>query len=106
MLNAAKDMVVSKAAKAYINDFIANYGSVRELKIDSKRRRIDVVCALHGEVSPIAVTIVEYRIDEVGPKKFIQIVDSSASRPWLQGVLRDFGHGRRFELPSWAASAL
>ncbi len=106
MMTAAKDLMASKAAKAYLNNFIARYGKVQELKIDSKKRRIELVCQLHGEADPIGVTIVEYRIEDEGAKKYFRILDSSATRLWLEGVLRDFAHGKRIELPAWAAALL
>lgn len=98
--------MTSKAARAYINNVIGHYGEVEDLKIDSARRRIDVVCRLNGEVSPIGVTIEKYQVDDDGAKKFVQVLDSSATRPWLQAVMRDHLHGRRFEVPPWAAAAL
>lgn len=106
MFTAAKDLMTSKAAKSYVNDFIKRYGRVDELTIDSKRRRIDVTCTLNGEVSPIGVTIAKYRIEQDGGKTFIEVLDSSATRVWMQTVMRDHLHGRRFEVPSWAAAAL
>lgn len=106
MFSAAKDLMTSKAAKAYANDYLKPYGAVEDLSIDSKRHRIDVTVRLNGEVSPIAVTIEKYQIEEVGGKKFFQVLDSSATRPWLQAVMRDHLHGRKVELPSWAAAAL
>jgi hypothetical protein len=106
MFSAAKDMMTSKAAKAYVNDFIKTYGKVDELSIDSKRRRIDVVCQLSGEVSPIGVTIEKYRLEQAGGKVFLEVVDSSATRPWMQAAMRQHLHGRKFEVPSWAAAAL
>jgi hypothetical protein len=106
MFSAAKDMMTSKAAKAYVNDIIARYGRVNDLQIDSKRNRIDVTCELNGEVSPIGLTIEKYRVDTEGGKKFISVLDSSCTRPWLQAVMRDHLHGRRFEVPPWAAAAL
>jgi hypothetical protein len=106
MFSAAKDLMTSKAAKSYANNLIASYGQVDELNIDSKRCRIDLVVRLNGEVSPIGVTIERYALESQGGKKFIQVQDSSATRPWLQAVMRDHLHGRRFEVPSWAAAAL
>ena len=106
MFSAAKDLMTSKAAKAFVNDRIKNYGSVEELQIDSKRHRIDVVCQLIGEVSPIGVTIAKYRLEQTGGKTFIEVLDSSATRPWMQAAMRDHLHGRKIELPSWAAVAL
>jgi hypothetical protein len=35
-----------------------------------------------------------------------EVLDSSATRPWLQAVMRDHLHGRKIELPGWAAAAL
>ncbi len=106
MFSAAKDLMTSKAAKAYANDYIKRYGAVDTLSIDSKRHRIEVTLRLNGEVAPVGVTIEKYQVDDVGGKKFIEVLGSSATRPWLQAVMRDHLHGRRVELPSWAAAAL
>jgi hypothetical protein len=106
MFSAAKDLMTSKAAKAYANNFIARYGRVTELTIDSKRRRIDVTCELNSEASPIGVTIERYQLETRDGKPVLEVIDSSCTRPWLQAVMRDHLHGRKFELPAWAASAL
>jgi len=106
MFSAAKDMMTSKAAKAYVNDFIKSYGKIDELSIDSKRHRIDVNVHLNGEVSAIGVSIEKYQIERKSGKAFIEVLDSSATRPWMQAAMRDHLHGRKFELPSWAAAAL
>jgi len=106
MFSAAKDMVTSRAAKSYVNDFIRNYGAVDDLTIDSKRQRIDVTCTLHGEVSAISVTIEKYQIERRDGKTLFHVLDSSATRPWMQAAMRDHLHGRKFELPPWAAVAL
>jgi hypothetical protein len=106
MFSAAKDMMTSQAAKSYANSFIERYGKVEALTIDSKRGRVELVVRLNGEVSPVGVTIEKYEVEETGGKKFIQVSESSATRPWLQAAMRDHLHGRRIELPSWAAAAL
>lgn len=106
MFSAAKDLMTSKAAKAYVNDHIKRYGRVDDLTIDSRRHRIDVTCTLNGEASPIGVTIEKYLIERRDGKTYLEVIDSSATRPWMQAAMRDHLHGRRFELPSWAAAAL
>jgi hypothetical protein len=106
MFGAAKDMMTSKAAKAYANNFIQRYGCVQDLAIDSKRNRIELTLQLNGEVSPVGLTIEKYRVDEESGKRYFQVLDSSCTRPWLQAVMRDHLHGRRVELPPWAAAAL
>lgn len=106
MFSAAKDLMSSKAAKAYANNLIGRYGSVDDLAIDSSRHRVDVKVRLNGEVSPIGVTIEKYRVEQENGKSYVTVIDSSCTRPWLQAAMRDHLHGRRFELPGWAAAAL
>ena len=106
MFSAAKDMMTSKAAKSYVNDLIKTYGKVDEFSIDSKRRRIDMRCQLTGEVSPIGVTIEKYRLEQQDGKTYLEILDSSATRPWMQAAMRAHLHGRKIEVPGWAAAAL
>lgn len=106
MFSAAKDLMTSKAAKSYVNDLIKTYGRVDELSIDSKRHRIDMRCQLTGEVSPIGVTIEKYHLEQRGGKTFIEVLDSSATRPWMQAAMRAHLHGRKIEVPGWAAAAL
>lgn len=106
MFSAAKDLMTSKAAKAYANNLIARYGEVDELVIDSRRNRVELVVRLHGEVSPIGITIEKYHLVQEDGKSQVEVLDSSCTRPWLQAVMRDHLHGRRFPLPSWAAAAL
>jgi len=106
MLSAAKDMITSRAAKSYVNGVIKRYGSVDELTIDSKRQRIEVMCTLIGEADAIGVTIEKYRLGQKDGKTFIQVLYSSATRPWMQTAMQDHLHGREIEVPSWAAAAL
>lgn len=106
MFSAAKDLLTSKAAKAFVNERIKNYGRVEEFAIDSKRRRIDLVCNLHGEVSAIGVTIEQYELRYEDGKTFIEVLSTTATRAWMESAMRDHLHGRKFELPPWAAAAL
>jgi len=106
MFSAAKDLMTSKAAKTYVNDLIKAFGKVDDLTIDSKRRRIDMKANLTGEVSLIGVTIEKYQVEQRGGKTYLTVLDSSATRPWMQSAMRQYVHGREFEVPSWVASAL
>lgn len=106
MFAAAKDLMTSQAAKSYANGLIARYGKLEEFRIDSRRSRIEMICTLNGETSAIGITIEEYRVEVLGDKKYATVLASSATRPWLQAAMRDHLHGRKFEVPSWAAAAL
>ncbi len=106
MLNALKDKITSNAARAYCNPLLARYGEVTELRIDSTKRRMEVVCLLEGEAAPIAVTIERYEITDVGGEKFVHIAATRCTRPWVQHFIEDHLYGRKFPLPSWAAAAM
>lgn len=106
MLNAAKDALASKAAQTWANSLIARYGKVQAVKIDSRRKTLEVSCLLDGEPSPITITIENYSVEAERAKKFIRATSFSCTRPWLQNFLTDFGPKHRIELPPWAAAVL
>ena len=106
MFTAAKDAIASQAARSYVNGLIKRYGEVRELKIDSRAKTVQVVCALIGEAEPVNVNVEAYRIVAEGELRFVEITKCSCSRVWLQNLLEDQVCGRRLKLPVWAASAL
>jgi hypothetical protein len=106
MFTAAKDAMTSRAAQTWANSFIARYGKVQELKIDSQRKTLEVSCQLEGEVAPITIRVGNYVIESEGSKRFLRASDFSCTRPWLQNVLTDHASTRRIELPPWAAAAL
>src|SRR5476651_2357962 len=106
MLNALKDKVTSKAARLHCNTLLARYGTVQELRIDSARQTMEVVCLLEGETVPIAVTVDKYEITEAGGGRFVHVAATHCARPWIQHFLEDHIHGRKFPLPAWAAAVL
>ena len=106
MFNAAKDALASRAAQVWANNLIARYGKVQDLKIDSRRKTMEVSCLLDGEPTPITIRIENYVVETERDKKFLRATDFSCTRPWLQNLLRDFGPRQRIELPPWAAAAL
>jgi len=106
MFNAAKDALASRAAQTWANSLIARYGKVQDVKIDSRRKTVEVSCLLDGEPSPITIRIENYVVETEQGKKFIRAANFSCTRPWLQNFLTDFGPKQRIELPPWAAAAL
>ena len=106
MFTAAKDSMTSRAAQHFVNKQIARYGEVKNLKINSREKTVEVSCLLEGEREPITVKIENYHVETVGNKKFFQATDFSCSRPWLKNLLLDFAKDRRIEVPSWAEGVL
>ena len=106
MFNAAKDALASQAARVWANNLLARYGKVQDLKIDSRRKTLEVSCLLEGEATSITIQIANYVVESERDKKFIRATDFACTRPWLQNLLKEFGPRQRIELPPWAATAL
>ena len=106
MFNAAKDALASRAAQVWANNLIARYGRVEGLRIDSRRKTVEVSCMLEGEASPITIRIENYVVETELGKTFMRATGFHCTRPWLHRFLSDYGHRQRIELPSWAAAAL
>ncbi len=106
MFRAAKDALAGKSARAYLNDAIARYGRLEDLRIDSKLGTLVATCRLHGENAPLTVTVGRYTIESQGRQKFLRLEQCGCDREWVQNVLTDFGEGKSFPIPVWAAAAL
>jgi len=106
MITAAKDLFASKAAQTWANSLISRYGKVQSVKIDSRRKSVEVSCLLDGEPTSITIKVENYVVETERDKKFIRATGFSCTRPWLQNVLTDLGPKQRIELPPWAAAVL
>lgn len=106
MFAAAKDLMLSQAAKAYLNGQFSHYGKVQELKIDSRAQRADVTCLLEGETSPVSISVGRFTVHDQGAKKFIEARDCTCTRLWMHRLIKDHVEGRRFEIPAAAARML
>jgi hypothetical protein len=106
MFHAAKDALASRAAQAWANKLIARYGRVQSLRIDSRRKTVEVSCLLEGEATPISIRIENYVLETELGKTFMRATGFHCTRPWLHKFLSDYGHRQRIELPPWAAAAL
>lgn len=106
MFHAAKDAIASRAAQVWANQLLARYGAVQELKIDSRRRTVEVSCLLEGEATSITIRIESYVVETEQDKKFLRATAFHCTRPWLQSLLEDFGPQKRIEVPDWAAAML
>ena len=106
MFSAAKDAITSKAAQSFINQRIARYGEVRSLRLDSRAKSGEVVCALLGETEPVTVRVERYEVVQRDGQTFVKLGRCSCNRVWLQNLLTDFGQDREVQVPPWAAAAL
>jgi hypothetical protein len=96
----AKDRLIQKAAVAMLNQSVFRpYGTVKELKIDTTRRTLDVEAELKGETQPVRIQVQQYDIVEENGAAFVVLKGITTSRDWLTTLAQNYGEGRRFEIP-------
>lgn len=106
-LGNLKDSLAATAARKLLEGKIERYGRILELRLRSKARMIYLEVMLTGEATPICIDISRYAIRHGSDGKPALVVEEvSASREWLQLVLRDFLVGQLIPVPTMALMAL
>ncbi|MGC4071421.1 MAG: hypothetical protein QM760_02660 [Nibricoccus sp.] len=84
MFRAAKDALAGKSARVYLNDLLARYGRLEDLRIDSKNGTMAIRCLLHGETAPLQIEIGKYVVEEKDGEQLLRISQCRCSREWVQ----------------------
>jgi hypothetical protein len=105
-LHTAKDAGASYIAERYAAQWVEPYGRMLNLAIDSKNKKIRLEILPKGETSPLAVVIEEYEIATRKGVESILIKRASASREWIDAVLKDFATNKTIPLPEKYATIL
>jgi hypothetical protein len=106
MFGGIKDSLTSSAAKSFIASRIARYGTLTELRINSREKTILADVLLEGEDAPIRIEVGRYRIAMKHGEPVLTVESVRASRAWLSNLLQDLVIGRELPLPSMALVAL
>jgi len=99
MVHGARDAGASFLVKRAVGHWLEPYGRMLSLSIDSKNARIRVELLPKGEKEPIAIDIEEYQLTTVAGAEFIVIKKATASREWIDALVKDFLIGRTIPLP-------
>lgn len=105
MFSTARDALAGRAIKTWANALIARYGRLQDFKIDSDRKTVCFSLVLDGELSPIAISIDNYVVEDAPDGKYLRATRFTCTRPWLQNLLTDHGPKQRIKLPAWASAA-
>ena len=105
-LDAAKGSAVSLAGKKFLSSYLEKYGQMLNFSVQPDTKKITAEILLKGEASPIHVTLDGYEIDGPAGKPTLRVARVSASREWLEVVLREFVEGKPIDLPPKAAPLL
>lgn len=104
--STVKNGVVEAAAKAYINNKIASFGTVTKLEIDRSKRTMLVETELKGENSPVWIRVGSYAVTEREGTKYMTLSDVSASREWIGLAAGQYLAGRQIKIPEAASGLL
>jgi hypothetical protein len=105
-LHNAKDAGTSFVAERFVAHRIQPYGRMINLSIDSKNSKIRLEVLPKGETEPIAITIDEYQLTTLNGAPQLVIKRASASREWIDALLKDFAAGKTIPLPEKYANMI
>ena len=105
-LGALKEKAIALSAKAWLNQQIGSFGSVRTLELDPGKRTAFIEVDLKGETEPVWVRVERYEAVQSGDKVQLKVLEASASREWITMALRQYAVGRTFDLPAKAGMAI
>ena len=105
-LDKTKGAAVSVAGKQFLSSYLQKYGTMLHFSVQPDTKKIHAEILLKGEASPIQVTLDGYELDGPAGKPTLRVTKVSASREWLEVVLREFIEGKPIELPPKAAPLL
>ena len=105
-LHSAKDAGASFVAERFAAQWVEPYGRMLNLSIDSRNKKLRVEILPKGEKEPLAVTIDEYELVMKDGVQSILVKKASASREWVDALVKDFAIGKTIPLPEKYASVL
>jgi len=102
----AKSAGAGFAAKQFIRSYLAKYGELLDLDINSSSRNILFHFLPKGEKDNVLIKILGYEVTTQGAKTFVTIQRMEASREWISLLAQDFVVGRKIEVPEQYAAAI
>jgi hypothetical protein len=107
LLDKTKGGALSLGLRTILAAYLEKYGTMLNFALDPQTRTITLEMLPKGEKEPIQLTLRGYELAEPeGGKPALRIAQVSASREWLEVLLRQFVEGRSIELPPNVAPLL
>src|SRR5262245_29402161 len=97
-IGSVKDSGASAAIGRWLAREMADYGEVLDFNINSRARSAELHVLLKGEREKLTVQIDEYEVIS-GDRDYIMVKRASASREWVNAVLRNFVIDKRHQIP-------
>ena len=98
-LNKWKDPAVSAGGRLIAGYLLKNYGQVKTLNIDAKRKTIVLEIALKGENELTRISIERYELLRAENRASIVVKEVTTSKEWLTALLNDHLVDREIRIP-------
>ena len=106
LLDKTKGQAVSMAGKQFLNAYLEKYGTMLNFSVQPETKTITAEILLKGESSPLKLTLGGYEIGGDPGKPTLRIAHATASREWLEVVLKEYLVGKPIDLPPKAVPLL
>lgn len=106
MFNSLKDSLASTATKTLLASTLDRYGKITDLRIRSREKTITAELLLEGDEIPVSIAITRYRITGKTSDYAIVVESVTASRPWIENLLRDLIVDKPLPVPALVLLAL
>lgn len=83
-----------------LNELLQEVGSVETLLIDTTEHTIQVSLQLEGESDSLRCDVKSYKILAEGEKRYLLLGETTASKQWIEILVRKFLVGKRINLPA------
>lgn len=99
--------MTSAAGRQMLAKRLAPYGDMLNFQIDSAAKTVTLEILLKGEKEPVRLTLSGYEIrTDAAGKTAATISGATASREWIETLLREFAVGHEIDVPPKIASVL
>jgi hypothetical protein len=88
-LHALKDLGLSAAARAALNEQCRAYGTVTDLTVDTRSKTLRVALLLLGEAEAVELTLERYEVLRVEHGALLRLGPVRCPRPWVERLAND-----------------
>ena len=109
LVRKGADASAAAVLRRVLEDRVARYGLLRDLRWDSLQKTAASELLLKGESTPATLWIEKYELVSEEERTYLIVREAKASREWMELLMSDFLAGKRLEIPAkygWLARAL
>lgn len=106
LFQKTKETLKSQMIQLIANSKLKRYGTLLNIKIDSKNQELFLEAELKGETEPIEIHVQEYELFNEQGQDYIRINRASTSKEWLNYLFEDYLAGQKYKISAKAVTLL